>query len=65
MSELIGSWKAKNDIQTRFGFDAFTLPKGSVVSVNRIDGKKALVEVEPGCLGWKSVGFLELFEQLD
>ena len=66
LNDLLGVWKATKDTQTRMGVTVFTLPKGAIVSVTRVDetNQKVLVQAGPSMFDWKSKYFLNDFEPI-
>ena len=66
-TDLLGAWKAKNDIACRTGNSVFTLPRRSIINVVQFDKdkRKVLIEFGPSVIEWKHKRFLERFERLD
>jgi len=67
MDNLIGSYKAVEDLRISTTRSSFTFPKGAIVAVKQVDSErdKVLIEFGPGDIDWKHKRVLENFEQLD
>lgn len=64
-SDLLGSYQSTKDTSIRMSGCSFTIPKGSIITVNQQDGDKILVYAGPSNAGWKHKRFLRSFERLD
>lgn len=61
LSEKIGKYRIKKDVQVRVGVSSFTAKEASIVNVRQVDNEndKVLVQFGSGVVDWFHVSWLE------